>query len=87
MSATAYVGGCLVPMLYGLFSKKKKSNAAALTAIICGGGFAVVCELMGFVWFDLPPIVYGIALSAVLLFVITPFAKDGRDITIEQASA
>ena len=87
LSATAYVGGCLVPMLYGLFSKKKKSNAAALAAIICGGGFAVICELMGFVWFNLPPIVYGIALSAVLLFVITPFAKDGRDITIEQASA
>ena len=85
LSSTAYVGGCLVPMLYGLFSKRKKSYTAALIAIIIGGSFAVCCEIMGFVWFNLPPIVYGILISALLMLIITPFAKDAREITISQA--
>lgn len=87
LSSTAYVGGCLVPMLYGLFSKRKKSYTAALIAIIIGGSFAVCCEIMGFVWFNLPPIVYGILISALLMLIITPFAKDAREITISQAQS
>ena len=84
LSSTAYVGGCLVPMLYGLFSKRKKSYTAALIAIIIGGSFAVCCEIMGFVWFNLPPIVYGILISALLMLIITPFAKDAREINLSQ---
>lgn len=83
LSSTAYVGGCLVPMLYGIFSKKKKSYTAALCAMIGGGFLALICDLNGFVLFNLPAIVYGILLSAVLLFVITPFAKDARMVSIQ----
>ena len=42
---------------------------------------------MGFVWFNLPPIVYGILISALLMLIITPFAKDAREITISQAQS
>lgn len=36
-----------------------------------------------FVLFDLPAIVYGIVISAVLLFLITPFAKDAKEVNVE----
>ena len=84
LSSTAYVGGCLVPMLWGIFSKGKKSYTAAMVAIIGGGALALICELNGFVLFNLPAIVYGILLSAVLLFAITPFAKDAKIVNIRQ---
>lgn len=84
LSSTAYIGGCLVPMMYGLFSKKKKSYIAAMVAIVGGGLFAVISELCGFSLFELPAIVYGIAISAVLLFIITPFAKDAKEVNIER---
>lgn len=82
LSSTAYVGGCLVPMLYGIFSKKKKSYLAALAAMIGGGVVALVCDIQGIVIFGLPAIVYGILLSAVLLFGVTLFAKDARVVDI-----
>lgn len=85
LSSTAYVGGCLVPMMYAIFSKKKKSYTAAMTAMLGGGILAVVCELNGFVLFNLPAIVYGILLSAVLLFSITPFARDAKTVDIMKA--
>ena len=84
LSSTAYVGGCLIPMLYGIFSGKKKSYLAALIAIVCGGGFAVVCELKKLVWFNLPPIVYGIVISGIIMAVITPFAPDAVEVSIEK---
>lgn len=83
LSSTAYIGGCLIPMMYGLFSKKKKSYTAAMVAILGGGLFAVISEMYGFVLFDLPAIVYGIVISAVLLFLITPFAKDAKEVNVE----
>lgn len=83
LSSTAYIGGCLIPMMYGLFSKKKKSYTAAMVAILGGGLFAVISEMSGFVLFDLPAIVYGIVISAVLLFLITPFAKDAKEVNVE----
>lgn len=84
LSSTAYVGGCLVPMLWGIFSKGKKSYTAAMVAIIGGGTLALVCEMNKFVLFNLPAIVYGILFSAVLLFAITPFAKDAKIVNIRQ---
>ncbi len=83
MSATAYVGGCLVPMIYGIFSRKgKKSYTAALAAMICGGAFALVCDWYHIVVFKLPAIVYGILLSAVVMGVMTPFMKDAKIVNV-----
>jgi SSS family solute:Na+ symporter len=84
LSATAYVGGCLVPMLYGIFSHRKKSYTAAFIAMIGGGAFALISDVMGFKLFNLPAIVYGILISAVLMFAITPFAKDAKYVDVSQ---
>ena len=82
LSSTAYVGGCLVPMLYGIFGKGKKSYTAALVAMIDGGVLAVVLDMNNFVFLGLPAIAYGILLSAVLFFGISLFAKDGRYVDV-----
>ena len=82
LSSTAYVGGCLVPMLYGIFGKGKKSYTAALVAMIGGGMLAVVLDMNNFVFLGLPAIAYGILLSAVLFFGISLFAKDGRYVDV-----
>ncbi|NLY20095.1 MAG: sodium:solute symporter family protein [Tissierellia bacterium] len=82
LSSTAYVGGCLVPMLYGIFFNKKKSYKAALIAMLCGGTLALVLDMKGFVFLGLPAIVYGVILSAILLFAITPFAKDAKYVDV-----
>ena len=55
-----------------------------MVAIIGGGTLALVCEMNKFVLFNLPAIVYGILFSAVLLFAITPFAKDAKIVNIRQ---
>lgn len=54
-----------------------------MIAILGGGLFAVISEMYGFVLFDLPAIVYGIVISAVLLFLINPFAKDAKEVNVE----
>ena len=82
LSSTAYVGGCLVPMLYGIFGKGKKSYTAALVAMIGGGVLAVVLDMNNFVFLGLPASAYGILLSAVLFFGISLFAKDGRYVDV-----
>lgn len=86
LSSTAYVGGCLVPMLYGIFGKGKKSYTAALVSMIGGGAVALICDINGIVLFGLPAIVYGIVISALLFFVITPFAKDAKYVDVQQNS-
>ena len=86
LSSTAYVGGCLVPMLYGIFSKGKKSYTAALVAMIGGGALALILDINEFVFFGLPAIVYGILLSAVLFFAISACAKDGRYVDVSTGS-
>ena len=85
LSATAYVGGCLVPMMYGIFARNaKKSYTAAFIAMICGGVVALVCDINKIVIFKLPAIVYGILVSAVVLFVLTPVMKDARVVDIRK---
>lgn len=86
LSSTAYVGGCLVPMLYGIFSKRKKSYTAAFAAMIGGGTLALVLDVKEIVFLGLPAIVYGIGLSALLFFIITLFAKDGRYVNVASTS-
>lgn len=86
LSSTAYVGGCLVPMLYGIFSKGKKSYTAALVAMIGGGALALILDINEFVFLGLPAIVYGILLSAVLFFAISACAKDGRYVDVSTGS-
>ena len=84
LSSTAYVGGCLVPMLYGIFGSGKKSYTGALISMIGGGAVALICDLNKIVIFGLPAIVYGIIVSAVLFFGITPFAKDAKIVDIRK---
>ena len=84
LSSTAYVGGCLVPMLYGIFGNGKKSYTAALISMLGGGSVALVCDLNKIVIFGLPAIVYGIIVSAILFFAITPFAKDAKYVDIRK---
>ena len=84
LSSTAYVGGCLVPMLYGIFGSGKKSYIGALISMIGGGAVALICDLNKIVIFGLPAIVYGIIVSAVLFFGITPFAKDAKIVDIRK---
>lgn len=86
LSSTAYVGCCLVPMLYGIFSKGKKSYTAALVAMIGGGALALILDINEFVFLGLPAIVYGILLSAVLFFAISACAKDGRYVDVSTGS-
>ena len=86
LSSTAYVGGCLVPMLYGIFSKRKKSYTAAFAAMIGGGTLALVLDVKEIVFLGLPAIVYGIGLSALIFFIITLFAKDGRYVNVASTS-
>lgn len=82
LSATAYVAGCLVPMLYGMFSSGKKSYLAATISMIGGGAVALICDINHIVIFNLPAIVYGIIISAILLLVITQFASDAKYVDI-----
>ena len=84
LSGSIYVGGCLVPMLYGIFSKRRKSYTAAIAAIVAGGGLSIIMEVTGTVIYDLPPVVYGIIVSAIVMAVITPFAKDAKFVDIRK---
>lgn len=45
---------------------------------------ALICDINKIVIFGLPAIVYGIIVSAVLFFAITPFAKDAKIVDIRQ---
>ena len=49
-----------------------------------GGSVALVCDLNKIVIFGLPAIVYGIIVSAILFFAITPFAKDAKYVDIRK---
>ena len=72
-------------MMYGIFARNaKKSYTAAFIAMICGGVVALVCDINKIVIFKLPAIVYGILVSAVVLFVLTPVMKDARVVDIRK---
>ena len=71
-------------MLYGIFGSGKKSYTGALISMIGGGAVALICDLNKIVIFGLPAIVYGIIVSAVLFFGITPFAKDAKFVDIRK---
>ena len=74
--ATAYVGGCFIPMLYAMFGRGRKSYKAAVAAIACGGGFAVAMDLAGFVFLSMPAILWGMVLSGIVLFIGTKLDKN-----------
>lgn len=80
--ATAYVGGCFIPLLYAMFGKGKKSYKAAVIAIFCGGGFAVVMDTFNFSFMNMPAILWGIVICGILFFTISKLDKNAKNICL-----
>ncbi|MCI8510592.1 MAG: sodium:solute symporter family protein [Lachnospiraceae bacterium] len=79
LASAAYVGGCFVPMLYALFSgRKKKSALAANTAMVAGSLTAIYCEATKTIIFGLPGAAVGMLLNLVLFFGLTAADKHAQ---------
>lgn len=80
--STAYVGGCFVPILYAMFGRGKKSYIGAVAGILCGGGFAVIMDTVGFTFLSMPAILWGMVISGVVFFAVSKLDKDAKDICL-----
>jgi SSS family solute:Na+ symporter len=69
---TVYTSGLIFPILLGFFRDSLGLNReGAITAMVVGGGLALVGKLLGWSLFGLPAGVYGFVLSALTLVAVS----------------
>jgi SSS family solute:Na+ symporter len=74
LASTAYVGGCFVPMMAALFTRGRKSEAAAVASMILGGGVGVYLKLVNKTVFGQSPIVVGVLVSLLAFVLVQAFS-------------
>ncbi|HUU39761.1 MAG TPA: sodium:solute symporter family protein, partial [Desulfatiglandales bacterium] len=72
---TVYTSGLIFPILLGFYRHRLKLNkTGAISAMIIGGGLALIGKLMGWNFFGFPAGLYGFFLSGITLVIASRFS-------------
>ena len=73
---TVYTSGLVFPILLGFYRHKLKLNrAGAISAMVAGGGLALIGNIMGWKLFDFSTGLYGFFLSGFTIVIVSRFSR------------